>query len=125
MLIFSLVYHGTAAALAAYAAPFIAIAASHRPGTDIYPNLPALTGSSDTDSPCISGQGARVLRPIGLLKYDPPAAAAMVDRFGEFIFENKAFNTSALLLEGYGTKGVQDVPSHSTAFPDRENNIMV
>lgn len=66
-----------------------------------------------------------MLRPIGLLRYDPPAAAAMLDRFWEYIAEYPAFNRSGLLLEGYGTKGMQDVPLNSTAVPDRQNNLLM
>lgn len=49
----------------------------------------------------------------------------MVERFGEIIREYPVYNRSFVLMEAYSVKAVQDVPARSTAFPHREDQLLL
>ena len=48
----------------------------------------------------------------------------MYDTFSNFSAKPE-FNTSLFFFEGYFVKGVKDVPEASTAFPSRNDNLLV
>ncbi|PYH41618.1 putative FAD-dependent oxygenase [Aspergillus saccharolyticus JOP 1030-1] len=62
--------------------------------------------------------------PTGLLQWNATAQRMAYDVFSRITAKNSPFNTSEFLLEGFPMQGVQAVPEDSTAYPNREDNIV-
>lgn len=62
--------------------------------------------------------------PISLKDYNVEAQRIVFDAFNAFTAD-ATFANSAVLFEAYSTQAVKAVPSSSTAFPHREDNIVV
>lgn len=63
--------------------------------------------------------------PIDLPTFDVEAQREVFDIFNKVTHENPALNGSAILQEGYSLDGVKDIPNESTAFPWRDDNIVI
>lgn len=62
---------------------------------------------------------------IDLEIYDIQAMRAVYEKFKNATIVEPALAGSYFLLEGYGVKGIQDVPAENTAFAQRGNNLLV
>lgn len=62
--------------------------------------------------------------PIGLKSYNIQAQRSAFDAFNSFTAD-ATFINSAVVFEGYSTQAVKAVPSDSTAFPHRGDNIVM
>ncbi|KAH7403724.1 hypothetical protein BKA64DRAFT_777384 [Cadophora sp. MPI-SDFR-AT-0126] len=72
------------------------------------------------------GHGSVSLRfPIGAKAYNHKAQRAAYDKFAQVTSEIPALNGSFFLFEGYSTQGVKAVPEKSTAFPHRQDNLLI
>ena len=62
---------------------------------------------------------------ILLQRYDIQAMLRIYDLFNQKTKDNPAFNNSMFALESYSTPAVRAVPADSTAFPYREDDILI
>ena len=63
---------------------------------------------------------------LTLLEYNASAMRQSYDLFASTIKETPAFSTgSVVLIEGYSTKGIKAVPSESSAYPLRGENLII
>jgi hypothetical protein len=63
--------------------------------------------------------------PLYLESYNVPAQRAVYDLFAATTNNSSPFNSSIFMFEGYSTGGVHAVPSDSTAFAFRSDNLLV
>lgn len=61
--------------------------------------------------------------PASTTKYNVPALRTVYDVFAAF--PEKLAKHSTIITEAYSTHGVQSAAAESTAFPDRENNLLM
>ncbi|KAJ3948381.1 uncharacterized protein N0V96_002630 [Colletotrichum fioriniae] len=88
------------------------------------PDLAGLTFMSSDSVGCAKGYtGLRY--PIGLKTYDLPAVRKVFDDIADMSNRNPEFAGSFFLLEGYSTHGVKAVDEKSSAFPHRDDDILV
>ncbi|KAK1691064.1 hypothetical protein BDP55DRAFT_724625 [Colletotrichum godetiae] len=88
------------------------------------PDLAGLTFMSSDSVGCAKGYtGLRY--PIGLKTYDLPAVRRVFDDIADMSDRNPEFAGSFFLLEGYSTHGVKAVDEKSSAFPHRDDDILV
>ncbi|OHE99041.1 hypothetical protein CORC01_05731 [Colletotrichum orchidophilum] len=88
------------------------------------PDLAALTFMSSDSIGCAKGYtGLRY--PIGLKTYDLPAVRRVFDDIADMSNRNPEFAGSFFLLEGYSTHGVKAVDEKVSAFPHRDDDILV
>ncbi len=126
MIFFFVLYHGTVSEAEPFFTPFHALtpAIPIQSGTVTLPEIARLTENGNDGPGC--GHGSVILRfPIDVEKYDIQAQRAVYEKLKEFTINEPAFKGSFFLLEGYPVKGVQDVPSDSTAFPHRADNLLM
>lgn len=96
--------------------------AARNTGTTDLPGLAPVAGFSATDF--ASQHGKAWLRfPAAMKKYDIPALRRVYNIF-QSLPPHLAANSS-MITEGYSVHGVQSVPKDSTAYPDRENNLLL
>jgi len=96
-----------------------------RAGSANYPDLPSIVGMSKNDPAC-SHAGATILRfPLYLMNYNSSAQRKVYEKFTELTTEYSMLQGSMFLFEGYGQKGVQSVPGERTAFPHRQENLLI
>lgn len=62
--------------------------------------------------------------PLSIKAYNVAAQVAAYEAFNKLTTDSTYLN-SAVLFEAYGTAAVKDVPSDSTAFPYRADNILM
>ncbi|KAI1155314.1 FAD binding domain protein [Nemania diffusa] len=90
-----------------------------------YTDLPAWTGNSNDAPPCQKAGLVNMRFPIDLQTYNIAAQRQVYDRFASATKTTPALNGSLFLFEGYSLQGVKAIPSHQTAFPNREANLLV
>ncbi|KAF2641134.1 FAD-binding domain-containing protein [Massarina eburnea CBS 473.64] len=69
---------------------------------------------------CAKGY-SRLFYPVSLFSWSLPNLRAALDIFSSM---PPAYNSSVVLLEAYSTNLVHEIPSKSTAYPDRESEIL-
>ncbi|KAL4878837.1 hypothetical protein BJY04DRAFT_208969 [Aspergillus karnatakaensis] len=92
--------------------------------TGLYTDIPRWI-TTDVDSRGCAKEENKVRFPIGFPKYNPEAQREFYHVFAEGTAEDSLFNASMVLLEQYSSDGVKAVPSNSTAFPDRNDDLLV
>jgi hypothetical protein len=123
---FFLIYQGTLEEQQLYSPPFHAIGPRFpvQARTVSYPDVSKVTGNGDEGLAC--GHGPTSLRfPIGLKEYNVRAQRAVYEKFKQVTIEEPALNNSFFLFEGYATNGVRSVPEESTAFPHRQDTLLL
>lgn len=70
---------------------------------------------------CAKGFG-RLLFPVSLKKYSLPALFRLLQVFTNLPTE---FRSSVMMLEGYPTNRVNEIDSASSAFPDRDGQLLL
>lgn len=83
------------------------------------------TGMTTSHPACQKSGLSHIRFAVNLHQYNPIAQRAALDYFSSVTHNNPALNRSIFLFEGYSVQGVKSVPSYSSAFPDREANILV
>ncbi|OTB02951.1 hypothetical protein M426DRAFT_61219 [Hypoxylon sp. CI-4A] len=94
-------------------------------GNGDYRDIPRWVGWDLESLPCQHSGLANVRYPIDIEKYDVQAMRQVHDLFASATQETPALNGSFFLFEGYPVKGVQAVPSESTAFPFRGDKLLL
>ncbi|GAW10739.1 hypothetical protein ANO14919_000740 [Xylariales sp. No.14919] len=90
-----------------------------------YPDLPAWTGLSNDAIPCQKPGLVYTRFPIDLQTYDIAAQRKVYDMFASATQQTPALNGSLFLFEGYSLQGVKAIPSDQSAFPFREDNLLL
>lgn len=125
VIVFTIYYVGTAEQAAPYIAPFDALGSILRTTDSIpYPDIPDATGTGSTSPLCQFGY-SRIQFPVGLLIYNVTANRQIYDLFKQKTLETPAFNGSIIVFEGYSLEGLKAVDQASTAYPHRDDNILV
>ena len=124
VIVFTIYYVGTAEQAAIYTAPFFALGPSfHNDSSVPYPTLASATGLGDNDFSCQHGYN-RLQYPVGLLTYNVSNLREVYQVYKQQTLSTPALNLSTVVFEGYSLEGVKAVPSDSTAYPHREDNIL-
>ena len=125
VIVLALVYEGASTIPEQDAAPFRAMGAvAHQSSVIQYPQVAVVTGNGD-DAP-VCGHGTSTLRfPISVESYNIPAQRAVYNELRDLMTTYPAFNGSLFLFEGYAVQGVKAIPDESTAFPHRQDNLLM
>ncbi|KAL9577457.1 MAG: hypothetical protein Q9212_006351 [Teloschistes hypoglaucus] len=124
VIVFTIYYVGTKAEASPYTKPFFDLGpVFHNDSSVPYPILASATGLGDEDFSCAHGLN-RIQYPVGLLNYNVSNTRAVYNKFKQQTAAVPAFNLSTVVFEGYSLEGVKAVPSQSTAYPHREDNIL-
>jgi hypothetical protein len=98
---------------------------AHTPGVAEYPGLSAILGVDAASGPICQPQGTAFLRGIDVDRYEIDAVRRWYDIFSEMLASEELFARSMCMLEGYSVQAVQAVPSDSTAFPHRDQRLLL
>ncbi|KAL2829220.1 hypothetical protein BDW59DRAFT_170621 [Aspergillus cavernicola] len=90
----------------------------------LYADIPKWIGTELTGRGCSRG-GAKARFPISFPRYNIEALREFFDAFAEGTAGSSPFNTSMVILEQYSVQGVQAIPEKSTAFPHRQDDLLV
>ncbi|KAI0420200.1 hypothetical protein F5X98DRAFT_38488 [Xylaria grammica] len=122
---FGIIYDGPTETARAYAKPFHDIEPiTVQAGEGTLHDLATLTFQDADGAGC--AYGLTSLRyPIGLKSYNVAAVRKVYDHIDETFQKVPEVSGSFFLLEGYSTQGVQAVDAASTAFPHRDDEILV
>ncbi|KAF4457591.1 6-hydroxy-D-nicotine oxidase [Fusarium albosuccineum] len=122
---YAIIYDGPADKAREYAEPLRDIGPLNvDAGAVPMPDLAGLTMMSDESIGCAKGYtGLRY--PIGLKTYDLPAVRRVFDEITETSRRTPELAGSFFLLEGYSTYGVKAVDEKASAFPHRDDEILV
>ncbi|KAI2465645.1 FAD binding domain protein [Annulohypoxylon bovei var. microspora] len=90
-----------------------------------FTDLAAWTANDNNSPPCQKAGLANYRFPIDIESYNVPAQRQVYDLFASATKETPALNNSLFLFEGYSTQGVKAIPSESTAFPSRGDNLLL
>jgi hypothetical protein len=89
-----------------------------------YPDIALLQGTGEQNGTCIDGPF--VDSSNLLIKYNATIQRQLYDLFVQKITEYPDLKGSARYAhEGYSNKAVQAIPYESTAYPHREDNLIV
>ncbi|KAJ5514554.1 FAD-binding type 2 [Penicillium fimorum] len=94
------------------------------PKAGSYQDLAAWTGIALDSPPCQNMGMANPRFPIYLEKYDVAAQKMAWDIYAPAVRGDSPFNYSIFMFEGYSEGGVHAIPSSSSAFPFRGENIL-
>ncbi|RDW72835.1 hypothetical protein BP6252_06742 [Coleophoma cylindrospora] len=124
LILLFILFEGPSSIEKQYSAPFHALGpAMVQSGSTTYPELPVLTGLDENSAPC--QHGSTSLRfPILTKSYNPQAQRSVFDAFNK-LTSDMVFSNSLFLFEGYSLQGVKAVPAELTAFPHREDNLII
>ncbi|PQE16220.1 6-hydroxy-d-nicotine oxidase protein [Rutstroemia sp. NJR-2017a BVV2] len=122
---FGIIYNGSPDAANKYAKPFHNIGPlSVQTGQGSLHDLAVVTFQDANGPGC--AYGLTSLRyPIGLKSYNAAALRQVYNSIDETFRQVPGIAGSFFLLEGYSTQAVKAVDLRSTAFPHREDNILV
>ncbi|KAI0122400.1 FAD binding domain protein [Daldinia grandis] len=126
LIIFFILQEGVTAVDAAYTAPFRDLRPiSTEAAGGSYRDLPAWTGNGNESPPCQKAGLKNIRFPIDIESYHIPSQRKAYNLFASATQETPAFNNSLFLFEGYSLQGVQSIPSESTAYPFRGDNLLL
>ncbi|KAL9111384.1 MAG: hypothetical protein Q9227_004261 [Pyrenula ochraceoflavens] len=122
---YNIFYQGPTSIASSYAAPFRALnPLTITSGSVEYPDLPQKAGWDLNGASCTSR--IMTLRfPIDLPEFNVPSLRQMYNGFSDALSRKPAFAHSVVLIEGYSVQAVQAVPADSTAFPHREDRLLI
>ncbi|KAL4968363.1 uncharacterized protein BDV14DRAFT_153263 [Aspergillus stella-maris] len=92
--------------------------------TGSYLDIPSWINTAVGSRGCANAEN-KVRLPIGFPRYDPEAQAKFFDKFAEITVNGSDYGTSMVLIEQYSAQGVEAVPEDSSAFPNREDFMLV
>lgn len=109
----------------AYTQPFHNIGPlSINPQSGTYKDLAGWTGIAITSPPCQKAGLVNPRFPLYLQTYNVAAQSAAYGVFANAVRGSSAFNGSLFMFEGYSMGGVHAIPSDSSAFAFRSENIL-
>ena len=77
---------------------------------------------ADRDGASCAKGYSRGLVPVSLDTYSLPALRKVIDIFAALPSD---FRTSILMLEGFATNRIREIPEESTAYPDRDGKLLI
>jgi hypothetical protein len=115
------IYQGAATIPAQYTGPLVALSPiSTDSGVTDLAGVSKYTGA-DRNGPSCTKSYTRSLVPVSADTYDKPSLRKVINIMKTFPSE---FRSSAVLLESYSTNRVGQIPSDSTAYPDRDGQLL-
>lgn len=125
VLLWSFAYNGPAEDAEKLLEPFNAIGAATEDVQDVpYPEIAELSGTGENGPACTNGP--YVISSNQILKYNVTAQRQLYDLFKQKLAQYPDLaNGARLAHEGYANKAVQAIPSDSTAYAHREQNLIV
>ena len=118
-------FHGDILSHIPYTHPFQALGPiSHEHSVITYPELSVTGKMSMADPSCYHGVSA-IQHPININAYNPKSMRRLLVKYKQVTDEYPALGNSFLMLENYGAAAVKAVPEESTAFPHRQDNILM
>ena len=122
----NILYFGTAAQALPYFKPFLDLGpVSVINGSTLYKDLAhEVYKSAPGQALCLAGS-TKHLVPVGLQTYNATANRQIYNLFAEMVTTAPSFNGSYVQFEGYAIEGVKAVDPASTAYPHREDNLLV
>ncbi|KAJ5500217.1 FAD linked oxidase N-terminal [Penicillium expansum] len=125
VIVFYIIQEGVKAVDSIYTKPFHDLGPlSVVPQAGTYKDLAGWTGIALDSPPCQNAGFANPRYPIYLQSYDVAAQKKAWDIYAPAIRGSSAYNNSILMFEGYSFGGVHAIPSSSSAFPFRSENIL-
>ncbi|KAI0440375.1 putative FAD-dependent oxygenase [Xylaria telfairii] len=94
-------------------------------GSGIYLDVPRWIGWDSEAAPCQHRGLANTRFPIDIKEYNVQSMREVYDLFADVTHKTPELNGSHFLFEGYPLKGVKAIPGESTAYPFRDDNILV
>ncbi|KAI1273196.1 putative FAD-dependent oxygenase [Xylaria sp. FL0933] len=94
-------------------------------GSGTYLDVPRWVGWDDDAAPCQHSGLANTRLPVDIQSYNVQSMREVYNMFADVTQKTPELNGSLFLFEGYSLKGVKNVPRESTAFPFRDDNILV
>jgi len=125
LIFYSAYYAGTAAQAQPYLAPFLDLGPVAAVNDTIsFPDLADAVGTGSKSPVCHKG-GSGTQFPVGLKTYNTTANRAVHNLYKKMIAEQPAFNGSIVQFESYPVQKMKSVDPASTAYPHREDNLLV
>ncbi|KAE8356113.1 hypothetical protein BDV28DRAFT_154853 [Aspergillus coremiiformis] len=90
-----------------------------------YVDISKWTEFNMTSRACRKGGGYIARFPINLKNYNLEAQRTVFDVFAAETLDNPVFGHSNIMLEGYSSQGVRAINEASTAYPHRQDTILV
>ncbi|CAI7618286.1 unnamed protein product [Penicillium discolor] len=125
VIVFYIIQEGVKAVDSIYTKPFHDLGPlSVVPQAGTYTDLAAWTGIALDSPPCQNSGYANPRFPIYLQSYDIAAQKKAWDIYAPAIKGSSAYNNSILMFEGYSFGGVHAIPSSSSSFAFRSENLL-
>ncbi|KAI0198801.1 FAD-binding domain-containing protein [Astrocystis sublimbata] len=122
---FAVIHNGPASTISSYAGPFHTLGPLNiQSGSGSLHDL-AVATYQDAEGPACTYGMTSLRFPIGLTSHDVPAIRRVYDEIDTTFQRCPEVSGSFFLIEGYSTQAVQAVAADSTAFPHREDKILV
>ncbi|KAL9018643.1 MAG: hypothetical protein Q9185_004054 [Variospora sp. 1 TL-2023] len=126
VILFQLYYFGTPDQALPYAQPFLDLQpASVSNATTAYKNLAHEATGTGVGDPICAGGSTKAFFSAGLKRYNVTANRMVYEVFSEMMVHAPALNGSIVQFEGYTLQGVDVVDEASSAYPHREDNVLV
>nr|BDX35617.1 FAD-linked oxidoreductase StrQ [Stachybotrys sp.] len=125
VLSWSFMYNGPAEDAEVYLQPFNDMGAVYEEAHDVeYPELAVLGGTDESGPSCINGPF--VSSTLLLEKYNVTTQRALYHHFVQKVRENPELGTTARLAhQGYANAASRAIPWESTAYPHRDQNLIL
>ncbi|KAI8945998.1 putative FAD-dependent oxygenase, partial [Xylaria longipes] len=94
-------------------------------GSGTYLDVPRWAGMDNDAVPCQHSGLANTRFPIDIQAYNVQSMRKVYDLFADITQKTPELNGSFFLFEGYPLKGVKAIPSESTAYAFRDDNLLV
>lgn len=90
-----------------------------------YTDMPATFFSSNNDPACARAGGTLMRFPVDFQTYNTTTMRQLYDLTSNAIKDEPEFSPTIIAIEGYSVQGVQAVDSASSAFPWRQDTLLV
>ncbi|KAI0551677.1 putative FAD-dependent oxygenase [Xylaria curta] len=94
-------------------------------GSGTYLDVPRWIDWDNDAATCQNSGLARTRYPIDISSYNVQSMRKVYDLFTDVTKKIPELNGSRFLFEGYSLKGVKAIPSESTAYPFRDDNLLL
>ncbi|KAJ6128717.1 CAZyme family AA7 [Penicillium samsonianum] len=89
-----------------------------------FPEVPNIQGTGINNATCDKGL-ERIVGPAGLQVYNATAQRQIYDLFNKNVNSYPALAASAVVMEGYSVEAVRNVDSDSSAYPMRDDYLLM
>lgn len=126
VILFQLYYLGTPDEALPYVQPFLDLQpASASNATTAYKNLAHEATGTGVGDPVCAGGSTKAFFAAGLKRYNVTANRMVYEVFSEMVTHVPALNGSFVQFETYSVEGMNAVDEASSAYPHREDNLLV